>query len=165
MARGHHQFVPGESPKLAKVAGRRADLSSVFPSQAVQIIGVVIATAVVYSLSTKDSTLAWQIPVGLQFIAPAVLLAGVGWMPESPRWLVWQGRTDEARDVLHKLHGEDPNYSATAEVELLVAAFDEEKAIRAPSLMDVFKGTDLRRTMISVYVETTLRFRLSEFLS
>ncbi|ORY82922.1 general substrate transporter [Leucosporidium creatinivorum] len=154
--------VPTYQSELAPAKWRGAIINLY---QAVQIIGVVIATAVVYSLSTKDSTMAWQIPVGLQFVAPFILLVGVTWMPESPRWLVWQGRTEEARDVLHRLHGEDPNYSATAEVEALVAAFDEEKAIRAPSLLDVFKGTDLRRTMISVGVQCLQQAQGSSYMT
>lgn len=68
----------------------------------------------------------------------------------SRRWLVWQGRADEARVILDKLHGNSPNYSAAAEVEELVAAFELEKAIRPPGLLDVFKGSDLRRTIIAV---------------
>lgn len=119
--------------------------------QAVQIIGVVIATAVVYSLSTSTSTAAWQAPIGMQFIAPFLLLVGLAWMPESPRWLVWQGRAEEARAVLEGLHaGGDPTYSAAEEVAELEAVFNMEKSIRAPALLDVFRGTDLRRTIVSV---------------
>jgi len=43
---------------------------------------------------------AWRIPLALQ-LAPAVILGvGIIFMPYSPRWLVNQGRDDEAKAVL-----------------------------------------------------------------
>lgn len=45
---------------------------------------------------------AWRLPIALQ-IAPAIVLGiGILFMPFSPRWLVNQGRDDEAIAVLSR---------------------------------------------------------------
>ncbi|KAL8280303.1 hypothetical protein RQP46_007220 [Phenoliferia psychrophenolica] len=143
--------VPTYQSELAPAKWRGAIINLY---QTVQICGVIAAAACVYALSGKDTVTSWQLPIGLQFLAPVFLLAGLPWMPESPRWLIWQGRPDEARDILARLHhGGDPSYSADAEVAELVAAFALEKSIRPPALLDVFKGSDLRRTLISVGIQ------------
>ena len=49
----------------------------------------------------------WRIAMLLQCVPAAVLLFGSIWLPESPRWLVQQGRSDEARRVLGLLRGEE----------------------------------------------------------
>ncbi|KAH8894964.1 quinate permease [Thozetella sp. PMI_491] len=50
-----------------------------------------------------QSNLAWQIPSIIQGI-PAVLLAlGIWWLPFSPRWLIKQGRDEEALKTLSYL--------------------------------------------------------------
>jgi len=43
---------------------------------------------------------AWRIPLALQLVPAIVLGAGILFMPFSPRWLVNQGRDDEALKVL-----------------------------------------------------------------
>lgn len=43
---------------------------------------------------------AWRWMVGLALIPSLVLLVGMYFMPETPRWLVSKNREDEARDVL-----------------------------------------------------------------
>jgi hypothetical protein len=57
-------------------------------------------------------------PLCLCPIAPLLLLIGSYWAPESPRWLIWNDRKDEAFEILRKLH-HDPadslNLAANAE--------------------------------------------------
>lgn len=49
-------------------------------------LGQFVASLVNYGTQNIPSDKGWQIPVGLQFIAPAVILALLPIMPESPRW-------------------------------------------------------------------------------
>ncbi|KAF2642444.1 MFS transporter [Massarina eburnea CBS 473.64] len=59
----------------------------------------------------------WRPPLALQCAWPLLLLAGLYWIPESPRWLIMKDRVDEARTILNRLHSDpsDPNndYAST----------------------------------------------------
>lgn len=65
-----------------------------------------------------SSSFIWRFPIAFQ-IGPLILLFCVIWfMPESPRWLVRQGREDEARFILQRLRGSEGEDGALAESEL-----------------------------------------------
>jgi MFS family permease len=53
----------------------------------------------------------WRPPIALQCAWPAMLLMGIYWIPESPRWLVMKDRIEEAKVILNRLHSDpsDPN--------------------------------------------------------
>ena len=59
--------------------------------QNIQIIGVLIASGAVYATSTRTNASAYLIPIGVQAVAPGLMLISGPWIPESPRWLVWKG--------------------------------------------------------------------------
>lgn len=58
--------------------------------QNVQVLGVILAAGVVYASSKSDTPSAYLIPMGIQFIAPTIMILGSPFLPESPRWLVYQ---------------------------------------------------------------------------
>ncbi|KPI45215.1 Lactose permease [Cyphellophora attinorum] len=49
---------------------------------------------------------AWRIPSLLQGLIPCFVVPSIYFIPESPRWLVANGREDEATAILAKYHGE-----------------------------------------------------------
>ncbi|KAK4947592.1 hypothetical protein LTR10_013538 [Elasticomyces elasticus] len=52
----------------------------------------------------KDPSIQWRVCLTLQVVAPALLLIGSPWLPESPRWLASKGRNNEALEILRRLH-------------------------------------------------------------
>ncbi|OAQ98488.1 hypothetical protein LLEC1_04179 [Akanthomyces lecanii] len=70
--------------------------------QAMVLFGQVISTLVTYGTETIQTAAAWRIPIGLQFVAPCLLLSMLYFLPESPRWLLSRGRHEEAIHSLAK---------------------------------------------------------------
>ena len=58
--------------------------------QNVQILGLILASGVVYASAKSTSSLAYLLPIGLQLIAPTIMVVACIFLPESPRWLVWK---------------------------------------------------------------------------
>jgi sugar porter (SP) family MFS transporter len=52
---------------------------------------------------------AWRWMLGLAAIPALVMLVGLTVLPESPRWLLFRGRDDEARSVLGHVQGRQPD--------------------------------------------------------
>lgn len=48
---------------------------------------------------------AWRTLLGVQLVPAAAMLIASFWMPFSPRWLIMQGRDEEALETLRRLHG------------------------------------------------------------
>ncbi|MCJ1441886.1 MAG: hypothetical protein MMC23_002378 [Stictis urceolatum] len=67
------------------------------------VTGIVIAFWITYGTRYMVGEWAWRLPFLLQMVPGFVLGAGILFLPFSPRWLVAQGRDDEALKSLAKL--------------------------------------------------------------
>ncbi|CAI0543267.1 unnamed protein product, partial [Linum tenue] len=67
------------------------------------VIGILVGYIVNYALSGLPSNINWRIMLGLAAVPSLVIGFGVMAMPESPRWLVMQGKPDEAKRVLVRI--------------------------------------------------------------
>ena len=80
----------------------RAGITSLYNSS--WYLGSIIAGWSTYGTFRIESTWAWRIPSVLQALAPALQLAFIWFVPESPRWLVDHGKNEQAIQVISKFH-------------------------------------------------------------
>ncbi|KAI0434177.1 putative MFS lactose permease [Xylaria sp. FL1042] len=72
--------------------------------------GSIPAAAIVFGTEYIPSDWAWRVPLILQAFACVIVMFTIWFIPESPRWLMANGRADEALEFLIKYHGNgDPN--------------------------------------------------------
>ena len=64
-----------------------------------------------------NNSWAWRTPTVVQAAIPAIVAILVFFIPESPRWLIAQGRDEEAVEILAKYHGEGDRHSPVVQVE------------------------------------------------
>ena len=60
-----------------------------------------------YGLSFVGGELAWRLPIACQIVFAFVVVGLVFGLPESPRWLYYHDRHDEARQVLQDVFNDD----------------------------------------------------------
>ncbi|EIM81448.1 general substrate transporter [Stereum hirsutum FP-91666 SS1] len=81
-------------------------------------IGSIPATGAMVGTNKMNSTWAWRLPLILQIGPPIIVMSCVWFCPESPRYLVAQGKREEALAVLVKHHTSDGKINALIELEM-----------------------------------------------
>ncbi|KAI0159303.1 hexose transporter [Pestalotiopsis sp. NC0098] len=96
-------------------------------------LGAILASWSTYGTQTYESEWSWRIPSIIQAALPLVQLCFIKWVPESPRWLIAQGREDEAANTLLRYHagqalaGEEPTPLVTRELSEIVQTIQQER--------------------------------------
>lgn len=101
------------------------------------------------SASGSKSSFPWRFPLAFQAAPALLLLAGSKLLPFSPRWLMQQGRHDEAHAILRRLHarkGEDIHEQADKEFYQLKRQVEYDNQVQANvSAFEVFKSPGNRK--------------------
>jgi MFS family permease len=92
--------------------------------------GGLIAAGVTYATGDYPSTWAWRAPSLVQGAFSLLCILVLPFVPESPRWLVRQGRADEALRALALTHA-DGDEGASVVREELRRIVEREEAERA----------------------------------
>ncbi|KAK9234293.1 general substrate transporter [Lipomyces kononenkoae] len=104
----------------------------------------------IYFCQNLSSDLAWRIPVVTQILFPSVLLLiGIPFLPESPSWLVFNGKIDEAAKSLRVFNGGD--YDTDRAIQILQTALEEAKQSEETKArwIETIRGSNRRRTLLS----------------
>ncbi|KAK8016585.1 hypothetical protein PG993_014774 [Apiospora rasikravindrae] len=120
-------------------------------------VGSIIGAAVANATKGRLDKGSYQIPLGTLFIVPVFLTIGLFFVPESSRYLVYKGDLKAGRASLEALRGTSLQ---TEELELewaeMVEGIEEEKRIaQTIGPLDMFRGSDRRRTLLCLGILAT----------
>ncbi|KAL6246482.1 hypothetical protein RBB50_006719 [Rhinocladiella similis] len=103
-----------------------------------------------------NSTVQWRMPLALACIGPLALLIGLPFIPESPRYLTLVGKTDEAWEVLKKIH-RDPSdaddSSARAEFTQIVRQVEFDKSMKSGYIEMFRKPSWRKRSLLALFIQ------------
>ncbi|OAG40005.1 hypothetical protein AYO21_05686 [Fonsecaea monophora] len=92
----------------------------------------------------------WRLLVALQIVAPLLLLLGSPLIPESPRWLIENGRSQEGLDILIRLHKNKHDVhdiGAREEFVQIQRQLFLERSNRVPGLFKMFTIPSYRKRL------------------
>ena len=78
------------------------------------IVGGILAAFIVNAILASSGN--WRLMLGLAAVPSMILLVGMLFMPETPRYLVHTGEEEDARDVIEDLPGDDRPQERIAEI-------------------------------------------------
>ncbi|KAI9371061.1 general substrate transporter [Aspergillus egyptiacus] len=141
-------IVLGSAPLLiAEIAHPQDRAVLVTLSGASYHSGAFIASWVTLGTLEIPSDWSWRLPSLLQAICTVVILIGVPWMPESPRWLIYKDRHEEALDILVKYHAEGDETDEFVQLEYaeIKAAIALDKQVGHTNWADFLRSKGNRK--------------------
>jgi MFS family permease len=113
-----------------------------------------IAAGVTYRTATYgggNSTWCWRVPSAVQGVFSILCIVILPFIPESPRWLVYVGRREEALEVVTQTYadGDATNPMVLAAYKEIVDTIDYEKNVgETLTLVQMVKTPVARKRMI-----------------
>ncbi|KAJ5151075.1 Maltose permease [Penicillium canariense] len=117
--------------------------------------GALLGTIIDNFTAKIEGKNSYIIPLGLIFVVPAFLCAGMFFIPESPRWLLQHSKVEEARQALIWLRPDQE--TVEKEMQDIQNAIELENDLaNGVSVWDMFaKPVDRRRTILAVAAVST----------
>jgi SP family general alpha glucoside:H+ symporter-like MFS transporter len=116
------------------------------------VIGGLLSTGILTGLMKNTTQWGYRIPFALQWIWPIPIILATFLAPESPWWLIRQGRIDEAKAAIRQITTptDGIEFDLDAHVEMMVVTDQYEKQVGAgTNYWHLFRGSDLHRTEVS----------------
>ncbi|MCY9111252.1 sugar porter family MFS transporter [Bacillus atrophaeus] len=103
------------------------------------VTGILLAYIVNYLFTPFE---AWRWMVGLAAVPAVLLLIGIAFMPESPRWLVKRGREDEAKKIMEITHDHQED------IEMELAEMKQGESEKKETTLDLLKAKWIRPMLL-----------------
>ena len=108
------------------------------------------------SSQADPSSFAWRWPIAFQGFFLILILLGLPFLPESPRWLISHDRVGEATEVFARLESKSATINdekILKERDLVVASVQQERELGKASWAEVFtegKNRNISRVLLGV---------------
>ncbi|KAF4980438.1 hypothetical protein FZEAL_3554 [Fusarium zealandicum] len=126
----------------------RAVLTSLFNSS--YFIGQILASAIALGTTGIPNNWAWRVPSLLQICPSLLQICTVFLLPESPRFLVSQDRSEEAAAILVKYHaeGDADSQLVKAEIVQIRETIQTEMEVSKQSWLGLLRSPGMRRRLL-----------------
>lgn len=116
------------------------------------VFGQLIAAGVLRGCVNKTDHWAWRLPYALQWMWILPIFLVVYFAPESPYYLVRNGQIKEAEEVVARLQSKDGTAEDARRTVAMMKHTNELEiaATEGASYLDLFRGTAIRRSEISI---------------
>ncbi|KAH7129106.1 general substrate transporter [Dactylonectria macrodidyma] len=116
------------------------------------VMGKLIAFGVLSGMLTNTTEWSYRIPFAIQWAWPPFLIVAIFLAPESPWWLVRNGRIEEAERSLRRLcSAPDDVIDPKNTIAMMSRTIETEREqYTQGSYLDCFRGENLRRTEIAM---------------
>ncbi|KAK4233511.1 general substrate transporter [Achaetomium macrosporum] len=151
---------------LSETSTKAARGSTINMYQNVQIIGFVVAGGVVFASVQRNDPAAYLIPLGVQLLAPSIMVTLSPLLPESPTWLMRKGRVEEAVVSANRLFGTpDDGFDGRSYIREIEVPIEVNRANpQSSNWRDAFRGPSLRRLLVAVGIQCFLQAQGSSYI-
>lgn len=96
------------------------------------------------------STASYRIPIALVLLFSLILFISMFIIPESPRWLVYKGREEQAKHALMRINKDqkDPDLVVAMQYQSFLEAHNEELEMGKSGWKSLLHGVELRKLVI-----------------
>ncbi|KAJ4348198.1 uncharacterized protein N0V89_009570 [Didymosphaeria variabile] len=113
-------------------------------------LGLLVAISATFSRIAIIDPLAFRVVFAGAWAFPAALALGLPFVPESPYWLVMRGKHEQARKSLVRLSPFEEDIDTRLVNIQHTVELERRQQAEAGLLFECFKGSNLRRTLITL---------------